>query len=126
MRQKFRVLVVDDFDEWRRFVGSKLHQEPRVEIVGEASDGLEALEKTKKFQPDLIVLDVGLPKLNGIEVARRILRSSPNTRIIFLSENRSDEIAEAALSTGAAAYVIKSDAGTDLMPAMEAVFQGGQ
>ncbi|HEY6253751.1 MAG TPA: response regulator transcription factor, partial [Candidatus Angelobacter sp.] len=126
MRAKVRVLIVDDFKEWRRFVASKLCQESHVELIGEASDGLEALEKNKELNPELIFLDIGLPSLNGIEVARRILQAAPNTRIVFLSENRSYDIAEEALRTGAAAYVVKSEAATALLPAMEAALQGKQ
>lgn len=126
MQPKIRVLVVDDFKEWRRFVASKLRQEWKVETVGEAADGLEAVEKASELQPELILLDIGLPGLNGIEVARRILQAAPNTRIVFLSENRSSEIAEEALRTGAAAYVLKSDAATALFPAMDAALQGMQ
>ena len=126
MQPKIRVLVVDDFKEWRRFVVSKLCQEREVEIIGEAADGLEAVEKASKLEPELILLDIGLPSLNGIEVARRILQAAPNTRIVFLSENRSRDIAEEALHTGAAGYVVKSEAATALLPAMDAALQGMQ
>lgn len=126
MQSKIRVLVVDDFKEWRRFVVSKVRQEWEVEIVGEAADGLEAVEKASKLEPELILLDIGLPGLNGIEVARRILQATPKTRIVFLSENYSREIAEEALHTGAAAYVVKSEAATALLPVMNAALQGMQ
>lgn len=126
MQPKIRVLVVDDFKEWRRFVVSKLLQECEVEIVGEAADGLEAVEKAGKLEPELILLDIGLPGLNGIEVARRILQAAPNTIIVFLSENRSRDIAEEALHAGAAAYVVKSEAATALVPAIDTALQGRQ
>ena len=126
MQPKIRVLVVDDFKEWRRFVVSKLLQESEVEIVGEAADGLEAVEKASRLEPELILLDIGLPGLNGIEVARRILQAAPNTRIVFLSENRSRDIAEEALHTGAVAYVVKSEAATALLPAIDVALQGMQ
>lgn len=124
MPSKIRVLVVDDFKEWRCFVVSQLRREWEVEIVGEAADGLEAVEKAGKVQPELILLDIGLPSLNGIEVARRILQTAPNTRIVFLSENRSPDIVEEALRTGAAAYVVKSEAATALSPAMNVALRG--
>lgn len=124
MRSKLRVLVVDDFKEWRRFVASKLRQEWQLEDISEACEGLEALEKAKELQADVVFLDIGLPRLNGIEVARRILQAAPNTKIVFLSENRASDIVEEALRIGAAAYVVKSEAATALLPAMDAVLQG--
>ncbi len=122
--QAFRVLVVDDYEPFRRFVCSTLGTRPELQIVGEASDGLEAVHKAEELQPDLIVLDIGLPTLNGIEAARRILEHSPKSKILFLSENRSWDIAEEALRTGAGGYVVKSDATGDLLPAVETVLKG--
>ena len=119
-----RILVVDDFEPWRRFVSSTLRQHPEFEILYEASDGLDAVEKAEELGPDLILMDVGLPMLNGIEAARRILDRTPQSNILFLSENRSSDIATAALSTGASGYVLKADAGSELLCAVEAVLQG--
>jgi DNA-binding NarL/FixJ family response regulator len=93
-------------------------------VIGEVSDGLEAVRKAQELKPDLILLDIGLPRLNGIEVAWRIREVSPNSKILFLSENRSQDIAEQALSTGAGGYVVKSDAGSKLLPAVEAILKG--
>lgn len=93
-------------------------------VVGEAADGLDAVEKAEALRPDLILLDVGLPTLNGIEAARRILALDPDTRILFLSENQSWDVVEAALGVGGPGYVLKSDAGRDLLSAMEAVVEG--
>src|SRR5437762_6759884 len=121
-----RILVVDDFEPWRRFIWSGVSNQPNLQIVAEASDGLEALQKAEQLQPDLILLDIGLPGLNGIEAARRIRRLSPNSKIIFISENRSPEIATEALSAGGSGYVVKSDAGRELLPAIEAVIQNKQ
>jgi CheY-like chemotaxis protein len=87
-------------------------------------DGLEAVQKAQQLQPDLILLDIGLPALNGIEAARRIRELSPKSKILFLSENRSWDIAEEALRTGAGGYVVKSDAAGELLPAVEAVLKG--
>jgi DNA-binding NarL/FixJ family response regulator len=123
-RSIVQVLVVDDFPPWRRFVSSMFREQPRLQIVGEASDGLEAVQKARELQPDLILLDIGLPKLNGIEVARRIRELSPKSKILFVSENRSWDIAEEALRTGAGGYVVKSDAASELFPAVEAVLKG--
>lgn len=119
-----KVLVVDDFEPWRRFICSMLQKQPELQIVGEVSDGSEAVQRARELQPDLILLDVGLPGINGIEVARRIRESSPTTKILFVSEGSSPDVAEAALGTGARGYVIKSDAGTELLPAVEAVLRG--
>jgi len=125
-KSTFRVLLVDDYDPWRRFVSTTLQKKPELQVVGEASDGLEAVQKAQALQPDLILLDIGLPTVNGIEGARRILRSAPKTRILFVSEQRSSDIVEGALRTGAGGYVLKSDATTELLPAVEAVLQGNQ
>jgi DNA-binding NarL/FixJ family response regulator len=119
-----RILLVDDFESWRRFVASTLHQRPEFEILAEVSDGLVAVEKAEELLPDLILMDVGLPMLNGIEAARRILDRVSRSRILFLSENRSADIAREALSTGAGGYVLKADAARELLPAIEAVLQG--
>ena len=119
-----KVLVVDDFEPWCRVICSMLQKHPGLQIVGEASDGLEAVQRARELQPDLILLDVGLPRINGIEVARRILELSPRTKILFVSEGSSPDVAEAALGTGASGYVIKSDAGTELLPAVEGVLRG--
>lgn len=119
-----RILVVDDYEPWRRFVCLTLKIDQRFQVISEASDGPEAVQKTKESQPDLVLLDIGLPTLNGIKVARRMRELSPKTIILFLSENRSFDIAEEALRTGASGYVVKSSAASDLLPAVEAVLQG--
>lgn len=119
-----RVLVVDDYPRWREFVCCALLARPTWQVVGQASDGLEAVQKAQDLQPDLIVLDIGLPTINGIKAATRIRTAAPNSKILFLSENSSGEIAEAALRTGAAGYVVKSSAGQELLPALDAILQG--
>jgi DNA-binding NarL/FixJ family response regulator len=119
-----RVLVVDDYLPWRQFVCRALLARPTWQIIGQASDGLEAVQKAQDLQPDLIVLDIGLPTMNGIEAARRIGTAAPDSTIIFLSENSSVEIAEEAFRTGAAGYVVKSTAARELLPALDAVLQG--
>jgi DNA-binding NarL/FixJ family response regulator len=119
-----RILVVDDFESWRSFVRATLQRRLGFEIVGEASDGEEAIQKAQELRPDLVLLDIGLPRLNGIEVARQIRKCLPKTKLLFLSENRSRDIIEEALRTGAKGYVVKSDAETDLLPAIEAAISG--
>lgn len=119
-----RVLIVDDSEPWRNFFSSTLQKQSEIEVIGRASDGLEAVEQAHELQPDLILLDIGLPTLNGIEAARRIRKVSPGSRILFVSENRSVDTAEAALSTGEGGYVVKSDAASELLPAVKAVLEG--
>jgi DNA-binding NarL/FixJ family response regulator len=116
-----RILVVEDFEPFRRFVCSALGEQPELQIVGVASDGLEAVQKAEELQPELIVLDIGLPSLNGIEAARRIRTLSPESNIIFVSQESSAEVVEETLRLGARGYVVKRRAGIDLLPAIEAV-----
>jgi len=116
--------VVDDFEAWRRFFCSTLQQHARFEITGEVSDGMEAVQQAQQQQPDLILLDIGLPTLNGIEAARRIREVSPTSKILFVSEHRSADIVEEALSMGAGGYVLKSVAAGELLPAIDAVLEG--
>lgn len=118
--------MVDDYEPWRRLVRSTLQRLVEVEIIGEASDGLQAVQQAQQLQPDLIVLDIGLPTLNGIAAARQIRHLSPNSKIVFLSENRSSNVVEEALRTGASGFVVKSDVARDLSPALEAAIQGQQ
>jgi CheY-like chemotaxis protein len=115
-----RILVVDDYEPWRLFVSSAIQSRPELVIVDGVSDGLEAVQKTQELQPDLILLDVGLPTLNGIEVARRIRRISPACKILFVSQESSEDVMREALSTGAQGYVMKANA-SHLLAAMDAV-----
>ena len=121
-----RILVVDDFKDWLRQVRLLLQSRPECQVIGEASDGSEAVQKAEELKPDLIVLDVGLPNLSGIEAARRIRQRSPNSEIIFLSQNSDLDVVRAALGTGALGYVCKTDAGRELLPAMDAVLRSKQ
>jgi len=119
-----RVLIVDDYQPWRNFASTTLQGQPEWQVVGEATDGLEAIQQARQLQPDLILLDIGLPMINGVEAARRIREVSPASKILFLSENRSPDIVEEALNTGAGGYVVKSDAAKELLCAVEAVLRG--
>jgi DNA-binding NarL/FixJ family response regulator len=119
-----RVLVVEDYEPFRRFVCSTLQKLPEVQIIGEVSDGLEAVRKAEDLKPDLILLDVGLPTLNGIDAARRIRDVSPESKIVFVSQETSSDVVEEALRIGALGYVTKAHAGSELLAAVDAVCQG--
>jgi DNA-binding NarL/FixJ family response regulator len=123
-KSPIRILVVEDFEPFRAFVTSALEQHPDLQIIGESSDGLEAVGKAAELHPDLILLDIGLPSLNGIGAARRIREHSPQSKILFVSGDLSLDIIEQALSTGAAGYLVKSDAGRQLVTAVGAVLKG--
>lgn len=118
-----RVLVVDDFEQWREFACVIIHEIPGVLVVGQASDGREAVQKARELQADLVILDIGLPGLNGIEVAKTLSTVCPGSKVIFLSEKRDADIVEEAYRAGAYAYVIKSNAGTELAEAIKAVLK---
>jgi DNA-binding NarL/FixJ family response regulator len=119
-----RVLVVDDFEPFRQFVQSALQKLADVQVIAESSDGLDAVQKAQELQPDLILIDVGLPKLNGIEAVRRIRQLSPSSRILFVSENRSADVAQEALNNGGSGYLFKSDVTSELLAAVKAVLAG--
>jgi CheY-like chemotaxis protein len=115
--------VVDDNGPWRRFLSTTLRKRPDLRVISEASDGLEAVQQAQQLQPDLILLDIGLPTLNGIEATRRIRAASSASKILLVSENRSRDFAEEAFRAGAGGYVVKSDAGSELLPAVNAVLE---
>jgi DNA-binding NarL/FixJ family response regulator len=119
-----RILVVDDFLPFRNFTVSALRKRPGFRIVEEAFDGEEAVQKAKELKPDLVVLDIGLPVLNGIEAARQIRSVSPDSKILFLTCNNCPDIAREAFNAGGSAYVVKHDAANELMAAVEAVLHG--
>lgn len=120
-----RVLVVEDFEPFRQFVCSTIETRSHLQIIGKASDGLEAVRTADELRPDLILLDIGLPSLNGLAAAERIRRVSPKSKIIFVTQESSPDLVQAALGTGASGYVVKTDA-NQLLTAVDAVLEGRQ
>ena len=119
-----RILVVDDYEGWRRQVRSLLQSRSEWQVIAEAADGPEAIQKAEALRPDLIVLDIGLPSLNGIEVARQIRKLSPESKILFVSQESSADVVQEALGTGAHGYVVKTDSRSELLEAVSAVLRG--
>ena len=124
MTATVQILVVDDFERWHRVVESMFERHPELQLVGHASDGEDAVREAQRLQPDLILMDIGLPTLNGIEAARRLRDLAPQSKILFVRETRSGDIVQAALDAGGGGFVIKSDAGSELLPAVRAVLEG--
>jgi DNA-binding NarL/FixJ family response regulator len=120
------VLVVEDYEPFRQYVCSTLGKRTELQIVGEASDGLEAVQQTQELLPDLILLDIGLPRLGGIEAARQIRKLSPQSRILFVSQDISVHVVQGALAEGAKGYVAKTDARREILTAVDAVLRGEQ
>ena len=116
-----RLLVADDHEVVRKGLCALLQAQPGWEIAAEASDGREAVEKAKKFKPDVTVLDIGMPYLNGLEAARQILKEVSNTKVLILTMHDSDALIREVLNAGARGYVLKTDAGSDLVNAVDAV-----
>jgi DNA-binding NarL/FixJ family response regulator len=121
-----RILVVDDFEPFRQFIISTLQRMPELQVIAAASDGLEAVRMAEELNPDLILLDIGLPRLNGIEAAHRISRLLPDAKILFLSQDNDPDVVAAALSDGAEGYIHKLDVAKELLPAVEAALRRKQ
>jgi len=123
-RLSVRVLVVDDFTAWRQCVLEKFQENRSLQVIGVAADGLEAVLKAEELQPDLVLLDIGLPKLDGIQAAREIRKVAPESKILFLTQELDPDMARAALSAGGHGYLLKSDAHSELITAVETVMIG--
>ena len=121
--QGFRVLIVDDFASFRKCVCAMLRGTP-FRVVGQAANGLDAVQKARRCQPDLILLDIGLPKLNGIEAARRISVAASRSKVVFVSVNDDPGVVQSALRNGACGYILKSAVSGELLLALAAVLRG--
>ena len=120
------VLLVDDFVQFRAAVSTLLRKKPELQIVAEASDGIEAVEQSRQLQPDLILLDIGLPKLNGIAAARQIREVAPQSKIIFVTQETSADIMKEAIGLGGMGYVVKAKVESELLKAIDLVLEGKQ
>jgi two-component system NarL family response regulator len=121
-----RILVVDDHEVVRRVICSLLSSDPALDVVCQTADGEGAVEKAEELQPDLVLLDISLPGISGIEAGRRIRRVSPDSYIIFLSQHDSLQMVEDALRVGGHGYVTKMDAGAELLKAIRTVSEGNR
>ena len=121
-----RILVVEDNEPFRNFISSMLRQHANLQIICEEKDGLQAVQQAQALQPDLILLDIGLPGLNGIQAARRIREVASSSKIIFLTQESAPEVVEEALASGAHGYVVKTQAGSELLTALETVLRGSR
>ena len=119
-----RVLVAEDFLPFRRLICATLEKKSGVTIIAEVADGQEAVRKAEELKPDLILLDIGLLTLNGIAAARQIRQLAPDSRIIFLTQESSEDVVQEALSTGALGYVVKTTLNGNLLAAVDAVLEG--
>ena len=119
-----QILLVDDFVPWQFLVRQMFESDADFEIIGTANDGLEAVQKAAEAQPDVILMDISLPKLNGFEAAQHIRILSPASRILFSTERRGPDFIEAAFQAGGLGYVLKCSASSDLIAGIRAVLNG--
>lgn len=119
-----KILVVDDFELFRRSIRFILAPRPEYQVVGEAADGLEAVQKAVELRPELILLDAGLPKLNGIDAARQIRGLLPESKILLMNYDSDSHLVQETLSLGISGYIVKTSAARELLPSLEAVARG--
>jgi DNA-binding NarL/FixJ family response regulator len=121
---KLRILIADDHELVRRGLSSLLQSREGWEVCGEASDGREAVEKARQLKPDFVIVDVGMPNLNGLAATRQLTQDDPQAKVIVLTITDSDHVIREALNAGARGFVLKSDAARDLVSAIEALQRG--
>jgi len=117
----FHILVADDHEVVRKGLVSLLQAQPEWQVCGEAGDGREAVEKALQLKPDVVILDIGMPSLNGLEATRQILKANPQARVLILTLHDSDQVVREVLNAGARGFLLKSDAARDLVAAVEAL-----
>ena len=120
----FRILVADSFEPWHHYVSSTLQKDQSLQIVGVAFNGFEAVQRAIELRPDLVLLSVGLPKLNGIEAAKRISEAVPGVKLLFATQIIDPDVMTEALSYGGDGYIWKMDAQRELLPAIKAIRRG--
>jgi len=118
-----RILIVDDHEVVRRGLRALIESHPGWEVCGEAMTGREGVEKTKKLRPEVVVMDIAMPELNGLEATRQIMKAAPRTGVLILTVHESEQLVHEVLEAGAQGYVLKSAAGRDLVSAIEALGQ---
>lgn len=118
------VLVVDDVEDWRKSIPALLKEDPSLEVIGEASDGVRAVQMAGELQPTIILLDINLPRLDGIQAGGWIRKLSPDSKIIFVSQEFDTDVVHAAMGIGASAFVLKSDLAENLISAIRAAIRG--
>src|ERR1700745_2181829 len=117
----FRIFIADDHEVVRKGLCALLEAQPDWEVCGEAADGREAVEKAHELKPDVVILDIGMPSLNGLEATRQILKTNPHAKVLILTLHDSDQVVREVLNAGARGFLLKSDAARDLVVAVEAV-----
>src|SRR2546421_4618481 len=120
----FRIFIADDHEVVRKGLMSLLQAQPDWEVCGEAADGREAVDKAQQLKPDVVILDIGMPSLNGLEATRQILKSNPQAKALILTLHDSDQVVREVLNAGARGFLLKSDAARDLVAAVEALRRG--
>src|SRR6266851_5707871 len=120
----FRILVVDDHEVVRRGLCALLRNQPEWEVCGEAADGREAVARVLSWKPDVVIMDIGMPNLNGLEATRQILKTNPQVKVLILTLHDSDQVVQEVLNAGARGFLLKTDAAGELVAAVEALRRG--
>lgn len=124
MAQKIRVMLADDHAVLRAGLRALLNAEPDIEVVGEAADGEEAIALAERLKPDVVVMDITMPRMDGLQATRRLTERLPNTRVLILTMHAEDQYLFRVIEAGGAGYVLKRSADTELMDAIRAVYRG--